>query len=217
MSSNGETKKGKKGKKAKKDTNLVDISSLPLPAGWEKKFSKEKNKPYYIDHNTRDTYWRHPLDPKFKPKKPKTDEPPQEKKEEAADGMEDKKEAAADMETEKKDNADEKKEEEKTADAGPKVVGDDKDADAQAQIPLEAVAEVAKDLVETEGVGEEKDTLSAIASDEKEDKKEEEQPAEEPSATAAVVSEMEAEDPAVSVAEGEGETAPDAEADDSEG
>ena len=71
MNSNStEKKKGKKGKKGK-DSNLVDISTLPLPPGWEKKFSKEKNKAYYIDHNTRDTYWRHPLDPKFKPKKPK--------------------------------------------------------------------------------------------------------------------------------------------------
>ncbi len=175
MSSSGaEKKKGKKGKKAK-DPNLVDISSLPLPPGWEKKFSKEKNKPYYIDHNTRDTYWRHPLDPKFKPKKPKEGAIEQKATEEAG------KEAVSGIE-EQKGVVEVKEEEEKVKEepAGviQKVADDDKGTNTTGQVPVEAATDVVKGATETEGVGEEKDTPPATLSGEEQEEKKEVEAAE---------------------------------------
>lgn len=38
----------------------VDWSQAPLPEGWEQRLDPERNRLYYVDHNTRITQWKHP-------------------------------------------------------------------------------------------------------------------------------------------------------------
>ena len=39
----------------------VDWDTYPLPTGWERRVDNERNRIYYVDHNTRKTQWKHPL------------------------------------------------------------------------------------------------------------------------------------------------------------
>ena len=42
---------------------LDDEAGNPLPAGWERRISNRKNKPYYVDLNTQTTTWVRPHGP----------------------------------------------------------------------------------------------------------------------------------------------------------
>lgn len=45
-----------------------DTWGQPLPQGWEKAYDGERNRHFYVDHNTKTTTWLNPLDEHNKPK-----------------------------------------------------------------------------------------------------------------------------------------------------